>query len=351
MDIKQAAREVSVNEMTKMSVVAGIPGFFEILSDGSVKRFPVPAIPASPEFTNGFKSKDIVIDAAKPITARIFVPDTDTDTIGGDRRPLPVVLHFHGGGFCVGSTTSWGVHYFLAGLCVKSQALIVSVGYRLAPEHKIPAAYEDGYSSLLWLISSSSSSSNASGVEPWLERADLSRVFLSGESAGANIVHHVTLRLARDRTLLLQLRGQGGVTIKGLMLVHPFFGGEERTESELVETAREWMVLTDATWRVCLPEGADRDHWACNFDKGDHIVAAGDWPAAVMVFVAGKDVLMERGLMYAEEFLKKKLGLTADQVEVVVAQGQDHAFHCLNPHSHPSKLHTTQMARFINDHR
>ncbi|KAJ6817345.1 gibberellin receptor GID1L2 [Iris pallida] len=318
--------------MKETSVVAGIPGFFEILSDGSVKRFPVPAIPTSPDFANGFKSKDIVIDADKPITARIFVPDT-----GDHRGPLPVVLHFHGGGFCVGSTTSRGFHYFLAGLCVKSQALIVSVDYRLAPEHKIPAAYEDGYSSLLWLIGSS-----ASAVEPWLERADLSRVFLSGESAGANIVHHVALRLARDRML-------PGVRIKGLVMAHPFFGGEERTESELAETARGWMVLSDATWRVCLPEGADRDHWACNFDKGDGIVAAGDWPAAI-VFVAGKDVLMERGLMYAEFLKKRKLLVGLDEVEVVVAQEQDHGFHCLDPHSQDSHLLTTQMAYFINHH-
>ncbi|KAJ6794540.1 putative 2-hydroxyisoflavanone dehydratase [Iris pallida] len=311
-----------------MSIVAEVPGILQLLSDGSVKRFPLPTTAASDEFSDGYKTKDVVIDSAKPITARIFVPDT-----GDDLHRLPVLMHFHGGGFCICSTTWLPFHAYLGGVCVKSQVLIVSVDYRLAPEHKIPTPYDDCHSSLQWLAS------NACGGEPWLGRADLSRVFLSGESAGANIVHHVMLRVARDGV-------EEGLNIRGLMIIHPYFGSEERIESELAEGMEAPLAKSDLFWRLSLPEGSDRDHWASNFEK-TAADAEGLWQRfpAVAVFIAGMDLLKERGIMYAE-FLRSK-GLAVD---VVVAEGQEHAFHLLNHDSDDALLLQSQMADFMNKH-
>lgn len=308
-----------------MSIIAEMPGIFQVLSDYTVKRFPVPTAAASPDFTNGYKSKDVVIDDTKPVTARIFVPDT------GDRlHPLPIIVYFHGGGFYVCSTTWSSYDRFLGDLCVKSQALILSVDYRLAPEHKIPAAYDDCYSSLQWLASNSS-------AEAWLERADLSRVFLSGESAGGNIVHHVMLRVIRDRI--------EGVSIVGLMITHPFFGGEERLEYEKAEGFEKRVRMGDVAWRLSLPEGADRDHWASNFEKGEAEVDWRKFPAAT-VFLAGLDLLKERGIKFAE-FLEKK----GVEVEVAVTEGQDHAFHIVSPDSQAAtRLLQGQIAEFVNRH-
>src|SRR4029078_11884812 len=63
--------------------------------------------------------------------------------------PHPVVVYFHGGGWVLGDHTS---HDTLARcLCVRSDALIVSVDYRHAPEHRFPAALDDGWAAVQWI--------------------------------------------------------------------------------------------------------------------------------------------------------------------------------------------------------
>lgn len=121
-----------------MSVVAEIPGYLQLLSDGSVKRFAHEIVPASSELINGYKSKDVIIDKSKPITERLFLPG-----IGSSDHKLPVIVYFHGGGFCLGSTTGVGYHNFLGDLCIASQSIVLSVDYRRAPENRLPIAYEN----------------------------------------------------------------------------------------------------------------------------------------------------------------------------------------------------------------
>lgn len=312
--------------MATTSIVAELPGFLQLFSDGSVKRFSPPVSPPSPDSSAGHKSKDITIDPAKPVTARIFLPCAQDPA-----QRLPVILYYHGGGFCTGSTKWSGFSHFLDGLCTTAQAIIVSVDYRLAPEHRLPAAYDDCYSSILWL------QSNAS-VEPWLGAADLSRVYLAGESAGGNIVHNVTVRFLQHSV--------PGIDIRGLAIIHPYLGGEERVQSELAGDAGEWVKISDLCWQLSLPEGANRDHPACNLTNGE--LLDGDWQRfpAVKVFVAGKDLLKERGLMYAE-FLKRR----GVEVEEVVAEDQPHAFHFFSPNSQAAHLLQAQIAEFIKQHK
>lgn len=97
--------------------------------------------------------------------------------------------------------------------------MVVSVEYRLAPEHPIPAAYDDAWTTLQWV---------ASLADPWLaDHADPSRTFLAGDSAGGNIVYHTAVRASRDRRCV-------GIEIEGVVMVHPFFWGSERLPSETV---------------------------------------------------------------------------------------------------------------------
>lgn len=257
-----------------MSTVEEAPDFLEVLSDGSVKRFVPGVVPASPESTNGFKSKDVIIDSSKPITGRIFLPGNPTSL-----SKLPVVVYFHGGGFCIGSTTWPGYHHFLGGFSVASQSIVISVDYRLAPENRLPIAYEDCYCTLDWLGHQASS-------EPWLDQADLSRVFLSGDSAGGNISHNVA-------------------------------------------------------------EGSNRDYFGCNFEKTQ--LSATEWIdefPAVAVYVAGLDFLKERGVMYAE-FLQKK---GVKEVKLVEAEKESHVFHVFHPESEATRLLERNMTEFIRSH-
>ncbi|MED6218033.1 hypothetical protein PIB30_023274 [Stylosanthes scabra] len=136
-----------------MSLIAESPDFLQVYSDGTVKRFTPETAPPSLEPSNNnnpngllFRSKDVVIDTLKPITGRLFLPSSVSSL-----EKLPVLVYFHGGGFCIGSTTWLGYHVFLGELSATSKSIVLSVDYRLAPEHRLPTAYEDCYAALEWL--------------------------------------------------------------------------------------------------------------------------------------------------------------------------------------------------------
>ncbi|KAK1311544.1 putative carboxylesterase 17 [Acorus calamus] len=307
------------------AVVVDIPPFIKVYSDGSVTRTDHDPVPSSPHPSSdeiNFISKDVVIDASKSVTARIFSP---SEPAPDDDDLLPIILYFHGGGFCIGSTRWSAYHTFLGRLSAESRSLVVSVDFRLAPEHRIPAAYEDCLDSLAWLISTSRTD------EPWLRRADRSRVFLAGESAGGNIAHHVALRA----------RGCGGGAVKGVMVVQPYFGSERRLQCEVGED----MWMNDSFWRLSLPVGSTRDHPACDFEKAEEISGKAEWDRfpATKVFVAGADLLRERGVMYAEFLVRK--GVDA---ELIMAEGEPHVYQLLSPASDAAELLRAQMAEFVN---
>ncbi|PIA65693.1 hypothetical protein AQUCO_00100888v1 [Aquilegia coerulea] len=306
-----------------MSLIAEAPGFLQVFSDGLVQRFDPPIAEASSELNNGYRSKDVIIDSSKPISGRIYLPDTH-----GSTGLLPVLVYFHGGGFCIGSTTWSGYHYFLGDLSVTSQCIILSVDYRLAPENRIPAAYDDCFSSLGWL-------SRQVDSDPWLKQVDLSRVFLSGDSAGGNIVHNVALLVMKFKVSQLK--------IKGLLLIHPYFGSEKRTEREVADGAEDDVEMNDMFWRLSLPIGSTRDHFACNFKMAT--LSKLDWHQfpEVVVYVAGLDFLKERGVMYSE-FLKKKKA----KVKLVEAENGSHVYHVFHPDSEATHLLQRQMSEFMN---
>ena len=121
-----------------MSIVAEAPGFLQVFSDGSVKRSAPEIALASQESYGGYKSKDVIVDPSKPITRRIFIPD-----IPGSCILLPVLVYFHGGGFCICSTTLLAAIISLEISLLHRNPLSLSIDYRLAPEHLLSIAYDD----------------------------------------------------------------------------------------------------------------------------------------------------------------------------------------------------------------
>ncbi|RWV93541.1 hypothetical protein GW17_00044001 [Ensete ventricosum] len=137
-------------------------------------------------------------------------------------------------------------------LCRTVNAILVSVNYRLAPEHRYPAPYEDGVDVLRFLDRGGPLYADPLAAD----LADLSRCFLVGDSAGANICHHVARRWAAGA---------------GMGLIQPYFGGEERTDAEVRLAGAPLVTVerTDWLWRAFLPEGADRDHdWQRKYYEG-----------------------------------------------------------------------------------
>ncbi|CAJ1952585.1 unnamed protein product [Sphenostylis stenocarpa] len=140
-----------------------------------------------------------------------------------------------------------------------AQAIVASVDYRLAPEHRLPAAYDDAMEALRWIGKSE---------DEWLRQyADYSKCYVTGNSAGASIAYHAGLRAIEEVNDLEPLK------IQGLILRQPFFGGTQRTESELRLEHNPLIPLcvTDFMWELALPIGADRGHEYCNVRAGNGV--------------------------------------------------------------------------------
>ena len=121
---------------------------------------------------------------------------TIPNAVGGEMRvrlyyprnasaKLPVLVYFHGGGFVLGSIESYDrvCRY----LCRQAGILVISVDYRLAPEHKFPAAVEDAFAAVQWV------SAQADEIG-----ADRTRLAVGGDSAGGNLAA-VVCQLANSR--------------------------------------------------------------------------------------------------------------------------------------------------------
>ncbi|MCL1472423.1 alpha/beta hydrolase [Argonema antarcticum] len=111
------------------------------------------------------------------IAIRIYTPH--------GKKALPVLVFFHGGGWVLGDLDV--ADSTCRSLAKDAGCVVVSVDYRLAPEHKFPAAVEDAYAATVWVAN------NAGAIN-----ADVTRIAVAGDSAGGNLAAAVAL-MARDR--------------------------------------------------------------------------------------------------------------------------------------------------------
>ncbi|KAJ4953840.1 hypothetical protein NE237_030672 [Protea cynaroides] len=260
----------------------------ELNPDGSLTRLSeLPTLEASVDDpygdTRAILSKDVTINPEKKTWVRILRPK-EADLQPGVR--LPLVMYFHGGGFV---TSSAGT-VFCNNLCERAARLVpcivVSVSYRLAPENRLPAAYEDADDALMWV---KQQATDSDGGEPWLrELADFSRILLFGWNSGANVAFH-----ARLRSLDLDLEP---LKVVGVMMTQPLLGGMERTQSDLRYADDQVLPLTvsDLTWELALPVGANRDHEYCNPWSSPRIREKLSKIGKVLVRGYGGDITIDR---------------------------------------------------------
>ncbi|CAH8390605.1 unnamed protein product [Eruca vesicaria subsp. sativa] len=218
--------------------------------DGTITsdRTKFPRVPPTPDFV---VSKDFKVNQSKSTWMRLYAPITAPN--GGK---LPLVVYFHDGGFINGSFDLKPVHGFCNCMALKLNVVVASASYRQAPEFKLPAAYDDGLHALKWIKNLPDNG--------WIKTyVDLSEVFLMGTNSGGNVAYNVGIRSTEEDLTPL--------CIRGLILLDPFFGGQERCESELrhVNDQHFPLALTDLCWKLCLPDGADRDHEYSNPRMGD----------------------------------------------------------------------------------
>jgi acetyl esterase/lipase len=222
------------------------------------------------------------VPPAKPEPVAQIVDDTISGP-GGDipvrvYRPLgeglPILVYAHGGGFVFCDLDSHD------GLCRsianRIPAIVISVGYRLAPENRWPDPAEDVYTVTQW------AADNADAVG-----ADASRVVVCGDSAGGNLAA-VTAVMARDR---------GGPPIAAQLLIYPVIAADFDNESYRLfgkgfynpKSALQWY------WDQYVPAFADREHPYASPLRAN---LAGLPPAVIVT--AGHDPLRDEGNAYAD---------------------------------------------------
>jgi acetyl esterase len=205
----------------------------------------------------------------------------------GYERPLPGVLYFHSGGFVLGSIEA--EHARAAWLALSVGAVLVSVEYRLAPEHPYPAALDDCYAALCWTASSAATL----GVDP-------TRIGVAGASSGGNLAAAIAL-LARDR-------GEPRVAFQ--CLVYPTLDDRMQTASvEFVGTPMIDGSDVARCWGYYL--GPDRTSVSPYAAPGREDNLAGLPPTYVMT--AELDPLRDDGLRYAARLLEAGVSVELHQ--------------------------------------
>lgn len=216
---------------------------------------------------------------AGPLRVRLYRPPAEP--------PLPAALYFHGGGRVIGDLdTHDGVCRHLA---ARAACLLVAVDYRRAPEHRFPAAVEDSWAALEWLLEAAPSMG-----------ADPARIAVAGDSAGGNLAAVIANR-AHDRGLRLRLQ----------VLVYPVTDCDLGRAS-YVENA-EGYGLTAASmrwfWEQYTPGLREATHPEASPLRRPDLGGV----APALVLVCGHDPLRDEGRAYAGRL--RESGVQADLVE------------------------------------
>ncbi|KAL6963980.1 hypothetical protein U1Q18_034985 [Sarracenia purpurea var. burkii] len=309
-------------------IVLDLPNFIRVYKDGRVERLiGTDVVAPSIDPDAGIQSKDVVIDPETAVSARLFLPKT-----ADPNQKLPLLIYFHGGGFCVESAFSPEYHNYLNSLVAEANVVAVSVDYRRAPEHPLPAAYGDSWAAVKWVASHSACGGN--GNDEWLKTCvDFDRVFFGGDSAGANIAHHMAIRVGSE--------GLSGVNLAGIFLIHPYFGGMEPIGSERDDI--KGKAFADKLWKFAFPSSSGSDDPLFNPEMDPRLSGLGC--KKVLVCVAEKDLLRDRGWRYKEKLEKSGWGGTA---EVVEAAEESHVFHLFKPTCDNAVTMLKRVVAFLN---
>ena len=226
------------------------------------------------------------------VPVRIFTPRESNE-------PFPILVWLHGGGHVVGSLDSYDA--LCRQLALQADCIVVSVDYRLAPEHKFPAGVEDSFAALDWVL-----------LHAQEIGGDAARVAIGGDSAGANLAA-VCAILARDAS------DEGRASLNFQLLVYPRTAAEEEFDSH--HEYAEGYLLTRKTilWF--------HDHYrATDADRNDFRYAPLICPdlsrlPPALVIVGEYDPLKDDGIAYA-----LRLARSGNTVELAHYAGMVHPF-------------------------
>lgn len=220
------------------------------------------------------------------LPARLYAPSVDSG--------LPVLMYLHGGGFTIGSIDSHDT--LCRTLARESGAAVVSLDYRLAPEHRFPTAVHDGWDALQWLAREGASLG-----------LDSTRLAVGGDSAGGTLAA-VSAIQARDAglSLALQLLIYPGTTAHQDTDSHQRFAHGPVLDKALIDWFFQQYIDT-----------IDRDDWRFAPLRTDDVEGV----APAWIGLAECDPLVDEGVAYAD-----KLRATGVAVDLEIYRGVVHGF-------------------------
>ena len=265
----------------------------------SLRDVPVEVIRAAPMLPQTdvipmAEVRDLQIPASPaPIPARLYRPT--------DRRDLPLLVYYHGGGFILGNLDTHD--NICRRLAREGGFAVLAVDYRLAPEHPFPAAPDDALSAFLWAA--------GAGAELGV---DASRIAVGGDSAGGNLAAVTSVR-ARDL---------GGAKPVAQLLVYPVTNHNETPTPSMIENGEGYFLSRDDMeyfTNLYLPEAADALHPYFSVLRTPDL---GGLPPAYVI-TAHYDPLRDEGEIYAEQ-----LRAAGVSVEAIRYDGMIHGFYGMN---------------------
>ncbi|EAR52331.1 putative lipase [Oceanicola granulosus HTCC2516] len=229
---------------------------------------------------------DVMIPgAAGEVPARVFTPDGE--------GPFPVIVYWHGGGWVIAGIDTYAAS--ARQLAAGTDAVVVSVSYRQAPEHPFPAAHEDAVAAYEWIVENAGQ---------W--NGDVDRLAVAGESAGGNLAANVAIA-ARDN---------GWIEPDHQLLVYPVAGDDMTTESYIENAEAQPLSKAGMEWFV---DKVFTDPAMASDPRLDLVSREdlGGLPPATIIN-AEIDPLRTEGETYAEHLSEAGVEVTQETYEGVV---------------------------------
>ncbi|KAF2321241.1 hypothetical protein GH714_036123 [Hevea brasiliensis] len=272
-------------DSTLPKVVKDLSPILKIYEDGRVERLlGNDIVPPSLDPEINVQSKDVVYFQEANLSSRLYLPKS----IDPSDQKLPLLVYFHGGAFCIETAFSPTYHNYLNSLVAEAKIIAVSVDYRRAPEHPLSTVYDDSWSALQWVASHV----NGNGPEEWLNlHADFEPV------------------------------------------------GDEPKDPET-------RSKIDAMWLFVSPTTSGLDDPLINPAFDPKLARLGC--SRVLVIVAEKDILKNRGWYYYENL--KKSGWQG-HVEIMEAKEEEHVFHLFKPTCENAVAMLKSLSSYFNEEK
>ena len=277
-----------VKKILQEAEALGLPAYQDLSPVEARKQMLDLAPPVDPLLSVNRVEDRIIPGPDGDIAIRLYYPLGDP--------PFAALLFFHGGGWVIGDLdTHHGVCHALA---KTSGCLVVAVDYRLAPEHRYPAAVEDAYAAVNWVVE------NSAGIQ-----ADPNRLAVGGDSAGGHLAAVVAL-MARDRK---------GPRLDLQILIYPITDYNFNTPS-YVENREGYMLTRDLMkwfWNHFIEDQSQANDPYVAPLRAENL---GDLPPALIV-TAEYDPLRDEGEAYGKRLQKAGVKVTLSRYA-----GMIHAF-------------------------